>query len=215
MPETHVPKLEEDDKTDKEAANTSSQAWRKSVTKIALEITLISVGVFLGLAGEQWREDRRHRELAESSLRSFRSEIVINRKAITDVRDYHTRLLKQLQTYLSKDHRSRNTADVSIQGLRFPTFDQTAWDLALTTQALPYVDQDLAFALSRVYNEQRTFNDLTRGMTQAMYLIPMQDNFDAFAQAAEAYYGDAVFMEPKLLVEYDDLVRQIDRALGR
>jgi hypothetical protein len=80
MPETHVPKLEEDDKTDKEAANTSSQAWRKSVTKIALEITLISVGVFLGLAGEQWREDRRHRELAESSLRSFRSEIVINRK---------------------------------------------------------------------------------------------------------------------------------------
>jgi hypothetical protein len=26
--------------------------------------------------------------------------------------------------------------------------------------------------------------------------------------------GDAVFMEPQLLAEYGDLVRQIDRALG-
>lgn len=50
-------------------------------------------------------------------------------------------------------------------------------------------------------------------MTQAMYLLPMQDNFDAFAQAARAYYGDAVFSEPKLLAAYDDLTQQIDRAL--
>jgi hypothetical protein len=214
MPETHVPKLEEDDKAHTSAATGTGPAWSKSIVRIALEVVLISVGVFLGLAGEQWREDRRHHELAESSLRRFRAEIVTNRKAVSDVRDYHATLLKQLQNYLSKDRKSRNTADVSIQGLRFVTFDQTAWDLALTTQALAYGDRDLAFALSHVYNLQKVFNEFTRGMTQAMYLIPMQDNFDAFAQAADAYYGDAVFMEPKLLSEYDDLIRQIDRALG-
>lgn len=214
MPETHVPKLEDEEKPHESVARRSRPEWGRSLTRIALEVVLISVGVFLGLAGEQWREDRRHHELAESSLRRFRSEIVENRKAVSDVREYHAKLLKQLQTYLSKDHKSRNTADVSIQGLRFVTFDQTAWDLAMTTQALTYVDSDLAFALSHVYNVQKMFNEFTRGMTQAMYLIPMKDNFDAFAQAAEVYYGDAVFMEPKLLAEYDDLIRQIDRALG-
>ena len=214
MPETHIPKLEEDDKAHASRSKPAGRAWGKSAARIALEVALISVGVFLGLAGEQWREDRRHRELAASSLRRFRSEIVENRKAVSDVRDYHAKLLKQLQNYLSKERKSRNTADVTIQGLRFVTFDQTAWDLALTTQALTYVDPDLAFALSHVYNVQKVFNEFTRGMTQAMYLIPMQDNFDAFAQAAEVYYGDAVFMEPKLLAEYDDLIRQIDRALG-
>jgi hypothetical protein len=214
MPETHVPKLEEDEKPHTSTPNRTRPAWGKSLVRIALEVALISVGVFLGLAGEQWREDRRHHELAESSLRRFRSEIATNRQSVSDVRDYHASLLKQLQNYLSKDRKSRNTADVSIRGLRFVTFDQTAWDLALTTQALTYVDRDLAFALSRVYNQQKVFNEFTHGMTQAMYLIPMQDNFDAFAQAAEVYYGDAVFMEPKLLAEYDDLIRQIDRALG-
>ena len=106
-------------------------------------------------------------------------------------------------------------ADVQIQGLRFVPFDQTAWDLALTTQALTYIDRDLAFDLSRVYSEQKFFGELTRGMTQAIYLIPMQDNFDAFAQAAEAYYGDAVFLEPKMIEEYDQLILHIDRVLGR
>ena len=214
MPETHVPKLEHEDQAPASASKEAGRRWGKSAARIALDVALISVGVFLGLAGVQWREDRRHQELAESSLRRFRSEIVENRKAVSEVRDYHAKLLQQLQNYLSKDRKSRNTADVSIQGLRFVTFDQTAWDLALTTQALTHVDRDLAFALSHVYNVQKVFNEFTRGMTQAMYLIPMQDNFDAFAQAAQVYYGDAVFMEPKLLAEYDDLIRQIDRALG-
>jgi hypothetical protein len=215
MPETHIPKLEEEEVKKHESPGPQTRPERvRALARIALEVALISVGVFLGLAGEQWREDRRHHELAESSLRRFRSEIVENRKAVSEVRDYHATLLKQLQNYLSKDRKSRNTADVSIQGLRFVTFDQTAWDLALTTQALTYVDRDLAFALSHAYNVQKAFNEFTRGMTQAMYLIPIKDNFDAFAQAAEVYYGDAVFMEPKLLAEYDDLIRQIDRALG-
>jgi len=213
MPDVHIPKLEEHENPAPVTKRTQS-AWSKSAMRVALEVVLISVGVFLGLAGEQWREDRRHHELAESSLRRFRSEIVENRKAVSDVRDYHATLLKQLQNYLSKDRKSRNSADVSIQGLRFVTFDQTAWDMALTTQALTYVDRDLAFALSHAYNMQKVVNEFTRGMTQAMYLIPMQDNFDAFAQAAEVYYGDAVFMEPKLLAEYDNLIAQIDRALG-
>lgn len=214
MPEIHVPNLEKHEEKGTAPTKVTRVSWGQSITTIALEVVLISVGVFLGLAGEQWREDRRHHELAESSLRNFRSEIVTNRKAVSDVRDYHAKLLKQLQTYLSKDRKSRNTADVTIEGLRFVTFDQTAWDLAISTQALTYIDRDLAFALSHAYAVQKVFNEFTRGMTQAMYLIPMNDNFDAFAQAAEVYYGDAVYMEPRLLSEYDDLIRQIDRTLG-
>lgn len=210
MPETHIPKLDRLSKADPAARSIRA----KSFLHIALEVILIAVGVFLGLAGEQWREHRHHQELAESSLRDFRSEIKTNRKAIEDVKDYHATLLKSLKGYLAKDHKSRNTVDVQINGLRFVSFEQTAWDLALTTQALSYIDRDLAFELSRVYNEQKSFSELTRGMTQAMYLIPMQENFDGFAQAAETYYGDAVFVEPKLIGEYDELLHHLDRVLG-
>src|SRR5262245_58964457 len=117
MPETHIPKLE--DHEDPPPATAKAPPLRpprgKSFVKIGLEVLLISVGVFLGLAGEQWREDRRHHELAESSLRNFRSEMAENRKAVEEVKDYHASLLKQLKAYLAKDHKTRNTADVQIQ----------------------------------------------------------------------------------------------------
>ena len=59
-------------------------------------MVLISADVFLGLAGEQWRENARHRELAEDALGRFRSELRANRKAVADVKDYHVDLLKEL-----------------------------------------------------------------------------------------------------------------------
>jgi len=65
-----------------------------------------------------------------------------------------------------------------------------------------------------VYNMQKTVNGYTQGMTQAMYMLSFRDNFDAFANAAEVYFGDAVFMEPKLVEQYDELLHRIDRELG-
>src|SRR5512145_573182 len=86
----------------------------RSVLKLLLEVVLITTGVFLGLAGEQWRQGRQQRELAETSLRRFRAEIEANRKAVSAVQDYHDALLKSLRAYLAKDHKTRNTADVQI-----------------------------------------------------------------------------------------------------
>ena len=55
--------------------------------KIAVEVALISVGVFLALMGEQWRERAHARELARDSLQRFRVELVRNRKSIEAVKD--------------------------------------------------------------------------------------------------------------------------------
>ena len=46
----------------------------KSFLKLGLEVVLISVGVFLGLLGEQWRENAEHKALADDALRRFRTE---------------------------------------------------------------------------------------------------------------------------------------------
>jgi hypothetical protein len=45
-------------------------------------------------------------------------------------------------------------------------------------------------------------------------VLPRQDNFDAFAEAMEAFFGDLTVMEPKLLAMYDELLPRIDRMLG-
>ena len=85
MPDIHVPKLEE-------------HGRGRSTLMVLLEVLLISAGVFLGLAGEQYRETARHREIAQEALQRFRTEIVANRQAVTAVKDYHIQLRTQLHT---------------------------------------------------------------------------------------------------------------------
>src|SRR5438067_11565036 len=82
MPEVHLPDLEDDH----EAPVRQSPRFR--IPKLLLEVILISSGVFLGLAGEQWRESSHKRELAQSALRGFRRELDANRKAVAAAKDY-------------------------------------------------------------------------------------------------------------------------------
>jgi hypothetical protein len=178
--------------------------------KVALEVVLISVGVFLALMGDQWRENAHDRQLAADSLRRFRTEITANRKGVAAVKDYHVTLLASLRAYREADPKTRSRDTVRIRGLQPVFFEHTAWDLALATQSLPHIDPDLAFKLSRAYALQGAYSAFTLAIMQSIYLKPIEDNFDGLA----AYYGDVVLWEPQLLQMYDELLPLIDRALG-
>jgi uncharacterized protein YjeT (DUF2065 family) len=215
MPEVHVPKLDErEERHVRTAAATTHGSRGQSLFKIALEVVLIGTGVFLGLAGEQWRESARHRELADASLRRFRSKILTNRKAVAAVKDYHVTTKKSMDTYLAADAKTRPSVEVRVNGLQPVFFEHSAWDVALATQSLAYIDTRLVFAFSRIYTTQANYADLTRGIMQALYLRPPNENLAGFLSAVAIYYGDIVYFEPQLLRMYDETLPQIDRALG-
>jgi hypothetical protein len=182
----------------------------KWLLKVGLEVLLISVGVFLALMGEQWRENAHNRELAADSLHRFRAEIVANQKAVAAVKDYHVGLLEALRAYLAADPKTRQTNSVQIRGLQPVFFEQTAWDLALATQSLAHIDPQIAYGLSRIYGLQRTYLNMTQDIMQTIYLRPITETFPGLSY----YYGDLVLWEPQLLQMYEDVLPQIDRALG-
>ena len=224
MADVHLPHL--DDEHDDPASSSGSepggstaaprpQRFRSaSLLKIALEVLLISTGVFLGLMGEQWRTRSEHRDLAHEALRRFRTEIAANRKAILAVQAYHVKTRDALDRYFAASPAGRTSMNVQIRGIQSVFFGRTAWDLALATQALTYVDSDLAFELSDVYTLQEQYANQTRDMMQATYLQPPSINADPFLAALKEYYGDIVLWEPALLQKYDALTPKLDRALG-
>jgi hypothetical protein len=223
MPDVHLPKLEDDDEEDAPTAVGPSAAAEpsptarhraRSILKIALELGLIATGVFLGLAGEQWRENAHHRELAHESLRRLRTEVLDNRKTVQGVKDYHVTMQKRIRAYLGADDAGRRSINANLQGIQPAYFEHTAWDLALATQSLTYIDPDLAFSLSRVYGMQQNYSELARGVLQAMYLRPIRENLTGFLESVDTFYGDAVLIEPQVLKMYDEILPQIDRALG-
>jgi hypothetical protein len=196
------------------APTTTHEARGKSPLRVLLEVALIGVGVFLGLMGDEWREHLQHRKMAEESLRRFRSEVRTNREKVESVKDYHVEMKKRIDTYLDFDPSKRASYNVALQGIRPVSFEHTAWDLAIATQALSYMDPELAFALSRIYGQQQTYATLSGGVLQAMYLRPPGQDLAAFFQTLALFYSDAVIMEPGLLAMYEEILPQLDRALN-
>jgi len=176
------------------------------------------MGVFLGLAGEQWRENAEHREQARASLERFRTEIQANRKSVVAVMNYHVVTRQHLVDYLAIDPAKRDVDTLSIQGLQPASFQRASWDLALVNQSLAYIDPELVLALSRVYTEQEAYLVKTAGITQAMYLQPPRANGLRFPEpllaAMTVYYDDLVVVEPALLKLYDQVLSRLDKELG-
>ena len=123
MPDVHVPELDEYDDEEPTApvpAPVSKSHHRsKSFVTIALEVVLISAGVFLGLMGEQWRERTEHRELAAESLRRFRTEITTNRDALVSRNDYHANAQEGADNYTAQqEYAGLQRAIVAVHVLR-------------------------------------------------------------------------------------------------
>ena len=187
---------------------------RRSYLRIALEVVLISVGVFLGLMGEQWRERAQHRELAQSSLRRFRSEFLKNRDAVAAVRDHHVTGLRNVAAYLRADQKARDSMEPPFKGTHPAFMEYTAWDVALATQSLAYVDSDLAHAIAHVYAVQRQLDGATRDITLVMYDKSGEGNYVSLIGSMANYFGDCNLIEPRLIALYDEMIPRLDRALG-
>jgi hypothetical protein len=182
---------------------------------MVLQVVLIAVGVFLGLAGEEWREDRANHRLASETLLRFRAEVAANRDAVLAVKDYHAEKHAQLTRYFDAGAEDRAGVAVTLAGIRPPRFESTAWDLAVATGTLAYIDSELAFSLSRTYAVQTTANQLGNGMMDAMYLRTPTIDGDAFLAALKLYYDDLTEIEPSLIPVYDTLLTALDEALAQ
>ena len=191
-------------------------ARTKSLVTIALEVVLISAGVFLGLMGDEWRERAQHREFADASLRRFRTEIATNREKLAAVTDYHATTLSALRAFFESDEpKTAQHFDVRFNGLGVVPFEQTAWELALATQSLAYIDPELAFLLSRTYTLQRGYDGQQSAILEStIYGRSWTTDFEGYWRSMLAYYGDLSTLDPDLLRAYDAVLPRIDRALG-
>ena len=90
-------------------------------------------------------------------------------------------------------------------------FDYSAWETALATQSLAYINTDLVASMSSTYRMQQMYEDTHRAMTQTSYSA---GNPVVFLMGVTIWFGDAVIGEDQLLKRYDDLLPRLDRAIA-
>jgi len=197
----------------------SFRGGHRSFFNLLFEVALIAVGVFLALWANNWHEDREHRAQARAALRNFVAEMETNREAMQRNRASHEALARELREFLaSKEPASEDRLNKSVhfEGMRPAIFEHTAWDLALATQALSYLDQDLAFDISKVYTKQNAFEKLEDSFLAAAFTPSSlsSDNVKGMAAAMELYLIDVNQQEPAILQLYDKVIPEVKGALS-
>src|SRR5256886_3668587 len=198
----------------------SLHGGRRSFPNLLFEVALIAVGVFLALWANNWHEDREHRAQARAALRNFAGEMEANRQATQRNRAYHETFARELREFLaSKEPASEDRLNKSVhfEGMRPVIFEHTAWDLALATQALSYLDPDLAFDISKVYTEQNAFQKLEDSFLAAAFTPASlsADNVKGMATAMELYLIDVNQQDPPILQLFAKAIPEINGALSR
>ena len=185
-----------------------SDPRRAMIWKGIFEVILITIGVFLAMEVDQWREHRQRQQQARATLQRFRTEIQTNQAAVQKVQAYHDKVRTLVAAYL--DPKTRAAADLHLEGVQPVVFQHTAWDLAIATQSLADIEPDLAYELARVYGLQQMYEGLTTGLT---YLRPPSEDLTKFLHSLKIYLDDIVIHEPALAANYQQILPLIERAL--
>ena len=228
MPDVHIPHLDEDEPALAHAASASTASSssapphrQHSVVKILLEVALITTGVFLGLAGESWRESRHHHDLAEQSLRRFREEFKANRAEVLRVHQRHIDEEKGMGAYFDANGAALQAHAVDpTKPLPTPLpdnvidsagFDYSAWDVALATESLAYIDPELVAKISAAHRMQQVIEKDHEAIAHVSYSFQREVHW---LRGVYGYFGDTVLHENLLLQRYDDLLPRLDKAIG-
>ena len=128
----------------------------------AVESLLIIVSVALGFALSQFGEARADRRLAERALRSLMDEIEGNLATLQPLVPVHEEWVAALA-----DPTTASEARTAVDALfatrpslpagtetPFPSLRQSAWDAALSGDALRSIDYDVSAVLSEIYRMQ-------------------------------------------------------------
>ena len=130
--------------------------WRRLLGPAILEAFLLTLGIALALAGEEWREARQHRQRARAAAVAIGEELRTNRAAVASAAAYHSSLMDTLRRILPSspppDMRLFNRGFVAPAPVA-----SGAWQTASETGVLEHIPHAVVLKLSRVYGPQARY----------------------------------------------------------
>lgn len=176
--------------------------------QLIIEVLSIILAVFLALAVNRWKENYDHEKTADIALKSIIGELKSNSKDLTTVMPLHISLRDTIQKISRNRKRDHNYA------LNFtPAFlKKTAWETAISTQAVMYMDYEIVSKLSSVYNYQEAYFQTNNNYIQSTFTLDYFDRSKENAQLEATYSIVSAFvaLEELLLKEYSTTIKELE-----
>lgn len=177
---------------------------------LAIETFAVVLGIVLGLGASSWIEARSERAHTEAVRTFILDEVVANRDSVAASHGYHSMLMDSLVVRMGPDGPAPSLRLFSRGFIHPATTLSTAWDAAVSTDALPAMDYDEVLAFSRVYAAQERYGESAREGGRLIYA----QMFAAGTPAIAENYRNVFSLVAATRYLEEELLREYDRALA-
>ena len=193
-----------------------SLRWRSWISRVLVESVLVVGSILLALGVDEWNEDREFEDLASRSLVNFEREIQQNRLRVEDVTLFHAGLRDVLANMDASGEAVPTTTIRNImEGFQPALLVSTAWETAVATGALGYMDYDVVAGLSLTYNMQERLGALNQsGLNDLLVGGFRSVEADLLVYAANRYMRELTESEQRLQGVYDLVLGLIAETIG-
>ncbi len=199
------------------ASETEGSLSRRSwILRVLAESVLVVGSILLALALDEWSEDQDYQDLATLSLTNFEREIQQNRLRLEDVTLFHVGLRDVLNNMdASGAAVPANTIRNMMEGFQPAILVSTAWETAVATGALGYMDYDVISGLSLTYNLQERLVALNQsGLNDLLVGGFRSGETDLLVYSATRYMRELTGAEQRLQGVYDLVLDVVAEAIG-
>ena len=191
----------------------SRRSW---ISRVLVESVLVVGSILLALALDDWNEDQGYLDLATLSLLNFEREIQQNRLRLEDVTPFHVGLRDVLANMdAGGEDVPATTIRNILEGFQPALLVSTAWETAVATGALGYMDYDVVSGLSLTYNLQERLVTLNRsGMNDLLVGGFRSGEPDLLVYTANRYMRELTEAEQGLQGVYDLVLGLIAETIG-
>lgn len=194
----------------------ASLGWRSWISRVLVESVLVVGSILLALALDEWNEDLEFQDLADRSLVNFEREIRQNRLRLEDVTLFHIGLRDVLANMdASGEAVPATTIRNIMEGFQPAILVSTAWETAVATGALGYMDYDVVAGLSLTYNLQDRLVTLNRsGLNDLLVGGLRSGETELLVYTANRYMRELTAAEQGLDGVYDLVLGLIGETIG-
>ncbi len=180
-----------------------------------VESVLVVGSILLALGLDRWAEDQDDQDLATLSLVIFEREIQQNRVRLEDVVLFHAGLRDVLANMdASGTAIPATTIRNMMDGFQPAILVNTAWETAVATGTLGYMDYDVVAGLSLTYNLQERLVALTQsGLNNLLLSGVSSGETDLLVYMANRYMRELTEAEQGLQGVYDLVLGVVREAL--
>jgi hypothetical protein len=197
-----------DDAADREDGSRRFR-WPVWLPRVLFESALIVFSVLLALAVDEWRDSRNQADRARVAVDAIVAELQGNRRAAERALAFHREITATLGALAAK--REQPSREVAFGGLLQPARAvSTAWTSARATGTLDQLPYDLVLRVSRVYERQSSYDELTTQRVADIYIDIRRRGADevliAGYQGFITLASDFANREQELIANYDTVL---------